>query len=109
MPRAVRRCGAWWSIGRDPNLRETSLESEILKRPFAAICATSPAAARWLFDGLGAAAAERLRRTPAVALGAPTRRCLEELGVRRVETAAEPTFALAARMLEALATEPRGK
>ncbi len=92
-----------------PNPREDSLEREILERPFAALCATSSAAARWLFEGLGVPAGERLRRTPALALGPPTRRTLEALGVRRVETATEPTFASAAHALDVLATESPGK
>jgi uroporphyrinogen III methyltransferase/synthase len=88
------------------NAPDPELSRGIVDRPFAAFCATSPAAARWLFEGLTAEAEERLRRTPAVALGPSTRRYLESQGVERVEASAEASFPAAARMLQVLATQP---
>jgi uroporphyrinogen-III synthase len=90
------------------NPREASFESEILERPFAAICTTSPSAARWLFHGLGDAAAARLRGTPAVVLGRFTRRFLESYGVVRIEVTEEARFSEAVRLLELLAAAPSG-
>ncbi len=92
-----------------PNPADPGLERDILERPFAAFCATSPSAARWLFSGVGPLASERLRKTPAVALGPFTRRYLESRGVERIEVAEEARFAAATRLLEALATAPAGK
>lgn len=91
------------------NPADPALEREILEQPFAAFCTTSPSAARWLFAGLGSGAAERLRRTPAVALGPFTRRYLESRGVEHIEVAGEARFAAAARLLETLATAAAGK
>lgn len=88
--------------------RDRDLEREILERPFAAFCATSPSAAGWLFDGLEESAAERLRRTPAVVLGRFTRRFLEAHGVDRIVVAADARFASARRLLEQLATASGG-
>lgn len=88
--------------------RDEALAAEILESPFAAFCTTSPSAARWLFEGLSAAAADRLRRTPAVVLGRFTRRFLESHGVRRIQTTDEQRFAAAVRLLEQLATAPAG-
>jgi len=88
-----------------PNPTDSDLEREILARPFAVFCATSPSAARWLFSGLGDGAAVNLRVTPAVALGMATRRELEAHGVQRVEEPRRSTFAGARRLLERLAAE----
>jgi uroporphyrinogen-III synthase len=88
--------------------REEGLSSEILNRPFAAFCATSPSAARWLFDGLTPEATDRLRTTPAVVLGRFTRRFLESHGVRHLEVTGEQRFAAAVTLLEQLATAPAG-
>lgn len=88
--------------------RDEGLPAEILERPFAAFCATSPSAARWLFDGLPRPAAERLRRTPAVVLGRFTRRLLESHGVLRIEVTDEQRFAAAVKLLEELASAPAG-
>jgi uroporphyrinogen III methyltransferase/synthase len=90
------------------NPREPALEAEILERPFAAFCTTSPSAARWLFQGLGEAAATKLRETPAVVLGRFTRRFLEAHGVVRIEVTEEARFAEAVALLEVLATAPPG-
>lgn len=88
--------------------RDPALEREILERPFAAFCATSPSAGSWLFAGLGDAAANRLRKTPAVVLGRFTRRLLESHGVRRIEISEKARFSDAVAMLEHLAAETVG-
>ncbi len=92
-----------------PAPADSGLDREILKRPFAAFCATSPAAAAWLFAGRAQPAAERLRETPAVVLGPSTRRSLEALQVSRICTTPEPRFPAAAALLSLLATAPGGK
>jgi uroporphyrinogen-III synthase len=84
--------------------RPIDLQDEILARPFAAFCATSPSAARWLFDGLSEEAAQTLRETPAVVLGPSTRRFLESAGVDRILVTADARFAAARHWLEVLAT-----
>jgi uroporphyrinogen III methyltransferase/synthase len=88
--------------------RDPLLAAEIVERPFAAFCATSPVAARWLFEGLPEAAAQRLRQTPAVVLGRFTRRFLESHGVERIAVTEEQRFAAAVKLLEELATAPAG-
>jgi uroporphyrinogen III methyltransferase/synthase len=88
-----------------PRPRDPGLEREIVERPFAAFCTTSPSAARWLFGGLGEAATRRLQATPAVVLGRYTRRFLESHGVSRIEVTEEARFSEAVALLEALATE----
>jgi uroporphyrinogen III methyltransferase/synthase len=87
-----------------PKPRDRGLEIEILERPFAAFCTTSPSAARWLFEGLGEAATRRLQATPAVVLGRFTRRFLESHGVSRIEVTEEARFSEAVALLETLAT-----
>ena len=89
-----------------PEPRDPGLEREILERPFATFCTTSPSAARWLFEGLGEAATRSLQATPAVVLGRFTRRFLESHGVSRVEVTGQARFAEAVALLEALATAP---
>ena len=89
-----------------PKPRDPDLEREVLERPFAAFCTTSPSAARWLFEGLGEDATRRLRATPAVVLGRFTRRFLESHGVSRIEVTEEARFSEAVALLEALATAP---
>jgi uroporphyrinogen-III synthase len=89
--------------------RDGALERDVLERPFTAFFATSPAAARWLWEGLGEPARERLRGTPAVALGPSTRATLSGLGVRRVEVSREALFPDAIRMLLTLAAGPGTK
>ncbi len=76
---------------------------EIVERPFAAFCATSPGAARWLLQGLSPAAAGTLRKTPAVVLGRFTARFLDAHGVERIEISPEATFSAASELLAALA------
>jgi len=83
--------------------RDADLAVEILRRPLAAFCATAPSAARWLFEDLGPAARERLRGTPAVALGPSTRTFLLGESVARVEVPRPVDFAAAAALLESLA------
>jgi uroporphyrinogen-III synthase len=108
LPDGLRRRGA--SVRRAvvyrkvPRHRDAALEREILERPFAAFCATSPSAAQWLFEGLGESAADRLRATPAVVLGRFTRRFLEARGVGRISVAGEQRFSSALSLLEELAT-----
>ena len=80
------------------------LSEEIERSPFAAFCATSPSAARWLFASVSGSAAQKLRATPAVVLGRFTRRYLESHGVEHIAVADEPRFDAAARLLERLAT-----
>ena len=87
-----------------PRPREPGLEREILERPFAAFCTTSPSAARWLLEGLGEAATRRLKATPAVVLGRFTRRFLESHGVSRIEVTGQARFGEAVALLETLAT-----
>lgn len=82
---------------------DPALDRDIVDHPFAAFCATSPSAAGWLFSGIGEAAAARLRRTAAVALGPSTRELLVSRGVERVEVCRPATFSEAARLLESLA------
>jgi uroporphyrinogen-III synthase len=84
------------------------LSSEILKRRPVAFCATSPAAADWIFAGLSSDAAKRLRAIPAVALGPSTLERLADLGVERVEVAAEARFASAGKLLARLASGGAG-
>ena len=103
---AVTRCVVYRKVA---NPRDAALAAEILERPFAAFCATSPAAARWLFEGAGARGVERLRETPAVALGPSTRAFLADRGVARIAVAEEAGFSSALRLLETLATGPAGK
>jgi uroporphyrinogen-III synthase len=82
---------------------DSDLDERIREGDLAVFCATSPAAARWLFDGAAADAVVRLRRTPAVALGARTREELDTRGVERTEVARPPTFETAARLAVRLA------
>ncbi len=86
------------------NPPDPALAAEIEERPFAAFCATSPAAGRWLLETAGETGAARLRSIPAVALGPSTRQFLEAAGVARVEVPGEAGFGPALRLLEALAT-----
>jgi uroporphyrinogen-III synthase len=103
---AVTRCVVYRKVANPP---DAALAAEILERPFAAFCATSPAAARWLFEGVGTRGLERLRATPAVALGPSTRAFLAESGVARIAVAEEASFPSALRLLETLATGAAGK
>ena len=87
---------------------DPALGKEIVSRPFAAFCVTSPSAGGWLFSGISEAATDRLRRTVAVALGPSTRDFLVGRGVERVEVPRRATFSEATRLLEGLAaTGPR--
>ncbi len=87
-----------------PAAANPALSAEIVERPPAAFCATSPAAAEWLFGGLSEEATERLRKTPAVALGPSTLEKLAALGVERVEISREARFGSAGELLARLAT-----
>lgn len=107
LPEALIRRGA--SVARVvlyrkiPRPPDPELEKEMLERPFAAFCTTSPAAARWLFGAVGEQALGRLRDTPAVVLGRFTGRFLAAHGITRIQVAREATFVEAASLLEALA------
>jgi uroporphyrinogen-III synthase len=108
LPEGMRRRGARVErivvYRKVAQARDVELEREILERPFAAFCATSPSAAGWLFEGLSEAASEQLRRTPAVVLGRFTRRFLESRGVDRIAVTAQARFSSALGLLETLAT-----
>ncbi|HKA36712.1 MAG TPA: uroporphyrinogen-III synthase [Thermoanaerobaculia bacterium] len=91
-----------------PVPKDDLLEMEIVNRPFAAFCTTSPSAAAWLFSGLSETASNRLRSTPAVVLGRFTRRFLESHGVSRIEMTEEARFSEAVKLLEHLAAGPAG-
>ncbi len=101
----VRRVVLYRKRAAPPN---PALSAEILERPPAAFCPTSPAAAEWLFAGLAAPAAERLRRVPAVALGPSTLEKLASLGVERAELSREARFGSAADALARLASAAPG-
>jgi uroporphyrinogen-III synthase len=92
-----------------PRPPDVEIGREILERPFAAFCVTSPAAARWLLEGLSSAATEKLRVTPAVVLGRFSARFLDAHGVRRIEISPEATFGSAAELLAALARGEKGQ
>lgn len=114
LPEGLRQRGAsvtrrvvYRKIAHPP---DPTLASEILSDPpFAVFCATSPAAAAWLFDGLAVPVLAILRRTPAVALGPSTRAFLSDHGVERVVVAGEATFSAVLRLIEALATPAAGQ
>ncbi|HEY1433816.1 MAG TPA: uroporphyrinogen-III synthase [Thermoanaerobaculia bacterium] len=103
---AVSRCVVYRKTPKPP---DAALGAELVERPFAAFGTTSPAAARWLFEQAGPEALERLRETPAMALGPSTRAFLAERGVRRIEVAGDARFESALRLLEALATSAPGQ
>lgn len=88
-----------------PRPRDADLAVEIVREPFAAFCVTATSAARWLFEDVGKNARERLRATPAVALGPSTRRFLLGQSVSRVEVPHPVNFTEAARLLESLAVD----
>jgi uroporphyrinogen-III synthase len=99
----VSRCVVYRKVARPP---DRTLTTELLGAGFAAFCATSPAAARWLFRSAGADGAPSLRKIPAVVLGNATGAFLRRRGVERVEITAKPRFAEALLLLEALACPP---
>lgn len=82
---------------------DPELDRRIREEHLAVFFVTSPAAARWLFDGAAPDAADVLRRTPAVTLGERTREELEARGVERTEIARPPTFESVARLALRLA------
>jgi uroporphyrinogen-III synthase len=101
----VRRVVLYRKRAAPPN---PALSAEILERPPAAFCPTSPAAAEWLFAGLSAPAADRLRKIPGVALGPSTLEKLATLGVERAELSGEARFGSAADVLARLASASIG-
>ena len=88
-----------------PRPRDADLAVEIVREPFAAFCVTATSAARWLFADVGQNARDRLRATPAVALGPSTRRFLLGQSVSKVEVPDTVNFTEAARLLESLAVD----
>jgi uroporphyrinogen-III synthase len=99
----VSRCVVYRKVERPP---DGALTAELLGSGFAAFCATSPAAARWLFRSAGPAGAPALRVIPAVVLGKATGAFLRRGGVDRVEVSSKPRFSEALALLEALACPP---
>ena len=102
----MTRCVVYRKVARPP---DPDLAAELVERPFAAFCPTSPSAARWLFDTAGPAGAERLRGTPAAVLGPSTRAFLAERGVARIAVAGDARFASLLGLLETLATPGAGQ
>jgi uroporphyrinogen-III synthase len=100
MPSVDRRTTSRSTIARD---RTEKTPGPVTRRRTVPAAATSPAAARWLWDGLGESERARLRGTPAVALGASTRAALAERGISRIEITPGAGFREALRMLAALA------
>jgi uroporphyrinogen-III synthase len=88
-----------------PTAQGPGVSAEVLARRPRAFCATSPAAADWLFDGLLPEAANSLRATPAVALGNATLERLASLGVEAVRVAPEARFRSAGTLLARLASQ----
>jgi uroporphyrinogen-III synthase len=102
----VSRVAVYRKVPADP---DADLADEIADRPFAAFCVTSPAAARWLFDGVAEAAVARLCDTSAVVLGPSTLHELESRGVERICVARQARFDAAAELLAELASPGTGK
>lgn len=82
---------------------DSALDLAIVDPAPAVFCATSPAAARWLFEGASGDARARLRDSPGIALGESTAEALSERGVARIEVARPPTFERVARIAVSLA------
>jgi uroporphyrinogen-III synthase len=91
-----------------PRPYDPAVDALLARAGVAVFCATSPAAARWLFDGASPESRERLRRTAAIALGESTREELLRREVLRVEIALPPTFESAARLAVSLADSAAG-
>jgi uroporphyrinogen-III synthase len=87
---------------------DAAVDTLVTEARVAVFCATSPAAARWLFEGASREAQDLLRRTAAVVLGESTRESLLQRGVLRVEIAGTPTFESAARLALSLAGNALG-
>jgi uroporphyrinogen-III synthase len=102
----VSRCVVYRKVARAP---DAALREELLEFGFAAFAATSPAAARWLVQSAGPAAAPALCTIPAVVLGEATAAFLRGRGVERVVVSPRPRFADALALLEALACPAAGK
>ncbi len=91
-----------------PRPYDPSINALVTEMGIPVFCATSPSAARWLFDGASPPARAVLRRTPAVVLGESTREELAGRGVARLEIAEAPTFESAARLALSLAGHAAG-
>ena len=102
----VSRCVVYRKVARPP---DPTLPPALLGARFAAFCATSPAAARWLLRSAGPAGTAALRAVPAVVLGDATAAFLRNRGVARAEAPAKPRFSEALALLEALACPPARK
>ena len=87
---------------------DAALDALVIEAGIAVFCATSPSAARWLFEGASRGARELLKRTAAVVLGESTREDLLQREVLRVEIAATPTFESAGRLAVSLAGRDAG-
>lgn len=87
---------------------DSALDALVTESGIAVFCATSPSAARWLFEAASPEAQGVLRRTAAVVLGESTRADLVGSGVVRVEVAPSPTFESAGRVALALAGSAPG-
>lgn len=71
---------------------DASLDSIVGSGRIRVFCATSPSAARWLLDGASAGTRQRLRATPAIALGEATAGTLAARGIAHLEIADPPDF-----------------
>ena len=91
-----------------PRPYDPAIDALVTGTGIAFFCATSPSAARWLFDGASPPARALLQRTPAVVLGESTRKELAGRGVARVQLAEAPTFESAARLALSLAGHAAG-
>lgn len=91
-----------------PRPYDPAFDALVTGTGIAVFCATSPSAARWLFDGASPPARALLQRTPAVVLGESTRKELAGRRVARVEIAEAPTFESAARLALSLAGHAAG-
>ncbi len=86
-----------------PRPYDAAVDALVTGPGIAVFCATSPSAARWLFDGAAPPARTVLQRTPAVTLGESTREELGRWGVVGVDIAEGPTFESAGRLALSLA------
>ena len=67
-----------------PRPYDPAIDGLVTETGIAVFCATSPSAARWLFDGVSPRARALLRQVPAAVLGESTREELAGRGVARV-------------------------
>ena len=86
-----------------PRQSDPDLAREILERPLAAFCVTSPAAGEWLLRALPREAIRAIQAVPAVVLGPSSRRFLEGQGFTDIRMSSPGTYAGAAALLTRLA------